>query len=375
MTAEDQLIALKKTASSFAVKYIAPHVELYDQVTLPAELRQAMAKEGLYGLGVPVAHGGMGGGWLHMSVTGQALVENGRNLGCGLSWLMHTLIARFLFFGFGSDVQKNAFLPDIAAGEKIPCLAVSEPGVGGHPKRLSTLATEHGSAYRISGEKAYLTNGPIADLFVVLAITGEQGERKSYTAFIVDADTPGLKKTAPSDLGFLRPCPHGGIVLDGCEVDKGRILGRLGYAYTDMALPFRRLEDIMMMGLLVGGVRAQIALLASSLRGQGIQPDKDTASVLGEVVSSADSLEILAQEAAAKLDSSGIDHPGLDSLVIFMRRVAQGIQAGLNDIIAKTGVSSDKVYASLADDLASSLRIAGNVSRIKQEKLGISILS
>ncbi len=167
---------------------------------------------------------------------------------------MHTPIARFLFPGFGSDMQKNTFLPGIAAGAKIPCLAISEPGVGGHPKRLATVAREHGSAYLLSGEKAYLTNGPIADLFVVLAITAEKGQRKSYTAFIVDAETPGLKKTGPLDLGFLRPCPHGGIILDGCEVDRGRILGRLGYAYTDMALPFRQIEDVMVMGLLVGGI-------------------------------------------------------------------------------------------------------------------------
>ncbi len=111
------------------------------------------------------------------------------------------------------------------------------------------------------------------------------------------------------------------------------------------------------------------------MKEQGIQPGKDIASSLGEVVSSADSLEILAREAAAKLDSSGIDHPGLVSLVIFMRRVAQGIQAGLNDIIVKTGVTFNKGFASLANDLTSSMRIAGNVSRIKQEKLGISILS
>lgn len=375
MMADDQLLALKETASTFAGQHIAPHADLYDRLSLPPDVQQAMAKEGLYGIGIPVAHGGMGGGWLHMSVAGQALVENGRNLGCGLSWLMHTLIARFLFFGFGSDRQRNTFLPGIAAGAKIPCLAISEPGVGGHPKRLATVAREHGSAYLLSGEKAYLTNGPIADLFVVLAITAEEGQRKSYTAFIVDAETPGLKKTGPLDLGFLRPCPHGGIILDGCEVDRGRILGRLGYAYTDMALPFRQIEDVMVMGLLVGGIRAQITLLASSLKEQGIQPGKDIASSLGEVVSSADSLEILAREAAAKLDSSGIDHPGLVSLVIFMRRVAQGIQAGLNDIIVKTGVTFNKGFASLANDLTSSMRIAGNVSRIKQEKLGISILS
>jgi len=375
VTSDDELTALKRMVSMFAVRHIAPRTDLNDLLLLPADLRQAMAQEGLYGIGIPVAHGGMGGGWLHMGVSGQAFVENGHNLGTALSWLMHSVIARFLFFGFGSDEQKNLFLPEIAKGTKIPCLAISEPGVGGHPKRLSTVAREHGGVYRISGEKAYLTNGPIADLFIVLAVTAQEGERKSYTAFIVDRDTPGLKMTGPLDLGFLKPCPHGGIVLDGCEVDSSRILGRVGHAYTDMALPFRQVEDIMMMGPLVGGVRAQIALLAASMKGRGVQPGSDVAALLGEVVSSADSLEILSREAAAKLDSSGIGHPGLVSLVLFMRNVAQGIQTGLTDIVGKTQVATDRAFASLAADLTASMRIAGNVARIRQEKLGISILS
>lgn len=375
MVQNNDLSALNELVSRFAGQNIALRSDLNDRITLPPELRQAMAREGLFGVGIPVAHGGMGGGWLHISAAGQALVEKGYNLGSALSWLMHSIVARFIFFGFGTDVQKNTYLPDMAAGIKTPCLAISEPGVGGHPKRLSTQARRHGRMFSITGEKAYLTNGPIADLYVVLAITGTEGEKKSYTAFIVSSGSPGLKRTEPMDLGFLRPCPHGGIILENCEVDETRILGRSGHAYTDMALPFRQIEDIMMMGPFVGGAKAQVNLLASALREQEIRPDKDAASALGEVISAVDSLEVLAREASNKLDSSGLDHPGLTSMVLFMRKVAQGIQTGLADVIARTGVTIGQPYASLSGDLVSSMRIAGNVARIKQEKLGISILS
>ncbi|HQJ09419.1 MAG TPA: acyl-CoA dehydrogenase family protein [Deltaproteobacteria bacterium] len=369
------LVALKESVCAFAGKAIAPRTDLSDYTILPPEVHEAFVSEGLYGLGIPVAYEGRGGGWLHIAVTAQAIVENGFNLGCGLSWLMHAVISRYLFFGFGTDAQKLAFLPDLASGRKIPCLAISEPGVGAHPKHLKTRASALDGSFSISGEKAYLTNGPIADLYVVLAITREEEGRKSFTAFIVPSSTPGLTRTPLLDLGFLRPCPHGGIVLDGCVVPGESILGRKHHAYTDISLPFRQLEDTMMMGLFVGGSKAQVRLIADAFREQGREPSKDAAFLMGEAVSTADSLEILAHEAANTLDASDTGNPGLLPVTLFARRAAKDIQDALIDIVQKTGLEMGKAYNILTNDLVSSMKIAGNVANIKQERLGRSLFS
>jgi len=353
---------------------VAPRTDLHLSTTFPQDLRDAFAREGLYGVGIPVGYRGMGGGWLHIAIAGQSLAERGCNLGVALSWLMHTIISRFLFFGFGTDEQKINYLPSLATGAVTPCLAISEPGVGGHPKHLKTRAEKAGDRYRITGEKAYLTNGPIADLYVVLAITGKQDDRKSYTAFILPSNTPGLRRTEPMDLGFLRPCPHGGIILDGCEAAKENILGRKGRAYPDMALAFRRLEDVMMMAPFIGGARAQISRAADVLRARGRQTAGDAAYLLGETVSAVDSLEILAYEAADLLDRYRIDHPDLLSMTLFMRQTAGRVQDRIMEIIRTAGVEPGQPCASLAHDIASSLRIAANVARIAQEKLGKSLL-
>jgi acyl-CoA dehydrogenase len=374
MILTDELKGLRELAARFAGHHIAVRPDLHLNTAFPPDLHEAMSRGNLYGIGIPVAYQGMGGGWLHMAVAGQALVENGYNLGVALSWLMHVLLSRFVFFGFGTDQQKMAYLPDLASGACTPSLAISEPGVGGHPKHLVTRAQKTGDVYRITGEKAYLTNGPIADLYVVLAVTGEQGGRKSYSAFLVPSDTPGLKKTGPMDLGFLRPCPHGGIVLDGCEIPGGNILGSEGRAYPEIALVFRLIEDIMMMAPFIGGARAQIALTADSLKAGGSRPSRDVASLLGEAVSAADSLEILAYEAANMLDQYHIDHPSLASMTLFMRRTAGLVQDRIRDIVQRSGIEMNQPFASLSHDIASSLRIAAHVAGIKQEKLGMSLL-
>ncbi len=374
MILTDELNAIRELVTRFAGEHVAPRTDLYRLTSFPQDLRDALARENLYGIGVPVAYRGMGGGWLHMAVAGEALVESGCSLGVALSWLMHVLISRFVFFGFGTDEQKIAHLPSLATGACTPCLAISEPGVGGHPGKLSTSAREEGGIYRITGEKAYLTNGPIADLYVVLAITSEQDGRKSYTAFIVPSDTPGLKRTESLDLGFLRPCPHGGIILDGCEVGEESILGRKGHAYPDMAMAFRRIEDVMMTAPFVGGARAQVSRIADAIRAGGVQPDKDTASTLGETISTVDSLEVLAYEAANLLDQYHIDHPALTSVTLFMRQTAGMVQDRIGEIVRMSGIDAGQPCKALANDIESSLRIAANVARITREKLGRSLL-
>lgn len=375
MKADGELTALKDMVSRFARDEIAPRDDLRNMVIFPPDLHEAMEKKALFGIGIPSAYEGLGGGWLRMSVAGQAFTEHGRSLGVALSWLMHVLISRFVFLGFGTDTQKIDFLPGLASGKTIPCLAISEPGVGGHPKRLTTTAKKQGDSYLISGEKAYLTNGPMANLYAVLAITAEENDRKGYTAFIVPAGIPCLERTGPMDLGFLRPCPHGGLILDGCAVSPSSVLGRENHAYTDIALPFRQVEDVMMMAPLVGGAKAQMRMIVGKLRERAEDPGKDVASALGWAAAALDAMEILAREGAWMLDEGGPDHPGLLSLVLFMRQSAQDIQERLNSVVSSAGLAMDHDYSVLTNDLVSSMKIAGNVARIKQEKLGRSLVS
>ena len=369
----EDLRAIRELSARCAAEHIAPRAGLHELVTFPPDLREALARERLFGIGVPAAYQGMGGGWLHLAAAGMELARTGHSLGVALSWLMHCLLSRFAFFGFCTDRQKLAYLPLLASGARTPCLAISEPGVGGHPKRLTTSAQQKGNLWSISGEKTFLTNGPIADLFVVLAVTGNSSGRKEYTAFIVPAESPGLRRTGPLDLGFLRPCPHGGIVLENCEVPDENVLGRVGHAYEDIALAFRRIEDVMMMAPFVGGARALISLAAGLLAPGGKALSGEQEYLLGGAVSAADSLEVLAMEAASLLDEYRQDDPAIVSIPLFMRSTAALVQEGIQGLVCSAGIEAGQPYDSLAHDLNSSLRIAANVARMRQAKLGRSL--
>ena len=294
-------------------------------------------------------------------------------MGMALSWLIHLIVCRFAVLGFGTNKQIEQWLPRLAAGEITPSLAISEPGTGAHPKYLRTSALREGEDWILTGEKSFLTNGPLAGLFVVLAVSATEGGRKQMTAFLVPRETPGLSLTDPLRLDFLKPSPHCGIRLDACRISSDQVLGNLGDAFERISKPFRDLEDVMLMGPVAGGMQVQMAALPVLIAGQGIGPTDDLKTALGELQFRLDALRILAYEAAAMLDS-GRRHPEFPSLLLSFRSLAGQFQSLLAQVLDQTGIQTDAAWATLAKDLTMTLGVAGHVALIKQKKIGEAIL-
>lgn len=370
----EKAISFREKAFDFAQRYIAPRPELNSQRQFPSDLWEKMGRENLLGIGIPEKFGGLDGDYLSIAASGGALVEGGNNLGCGLSWIIQQIIARFLILGKGSAEQHKAYLPDMAGGKIIACLAISEPQGGGHPKYLKTKAVYDSGIYIIDGEKTFLTNAPIADLFIVFAVESLDGDKKRFTAFFVPKGREGLKLSEPLDLGFLYPCPHGGIVLNRCQVPESAVLGRSLSAYEDMALPFREVEDAMMMGPITGGIKALLNHILGLIKDQGIPLREDLDARLGEIASTVNTLEILAYEASSMLDMN-THRPELLSILIFCRRVAAETVEKIMELVSVVGIRKDALYEMMTNDLLRSMRVASSVANIKQKKLGRSLFS
>jgi alkylation response protein AidB-like acyl-CoA dehydrogenase len=370
----EKAIFFREKAFDFAQRYIASRPELNSQRQFPTDIWEKMGRENLLGLGIPEEFGGQDGDYLSIAVAGKAFVEGGNNLGCALSWIMHQIIARFFILGHGSSKQHKTYLPDMARGKITACLAISEPEGGGHPKYLTTKASYDGTHYIITGEKTFLTNAPVADLFIVFAIGSLDGERKRFSAFFVPKGLEGLKLAEPLDLGFLYPCPHGGIILNRCQVTENDVLGRPLSAYEDMALPFREVEDAMIVGPITGGFKALLNHVLGLIKDQDIPLREDLDARLGEIVSTINTLEILAYEASSILDEN-THHPELLSILIFCRRVAAETVEKISELVSVAGIRKDPLYEMMTNDLVRSMRIASNVAEIKQKKLGRSLFS
>jgi alkylation response protein AidB-like acyl-CoA dehydrogenase len=370
----EELKALKEEVGRFADRFIRGREELCTSADFPLDIWRQMGAEGLLGLTVPRSYGGRGTGYPAMAAAGEALAARGGNMGMVVSWLIHLAVARFLILGFGTEAQREEWLPRLGSGRATASLAVSEPGSGAHPKRMSTAAVRTGGGYVITGEKAYLTNGPIADLFVVAAVTGESGGRKAFTAFLVSREAPGLVVLKPMDLPFLRPSPHGGIRLEECRVPSSAILGREGAAYGDIIKPFREVEDALMTGPTAGGMENQLERVVTLAGRQRLSPDAAAGAALGRFRILIDCVRLLARETAAMLEGED-DRRGAEGLLLAPRELTAAAQSHLDAFISGSGLKPDEGLNRLTDDIRRSMEIAENVARIKQIMLAEGLLN
>ena len=353
---------LESRLAEFAADKIAGRPTLSRQTEFPADLWRKMAALGLFGAGLPQRFGGYGQGARALSAGARGLVENGGNLGMGLSWLIHVMTGRYLIGRFGTARQQQDFLPDIAAGTSTACLAVSEPDAGAHPKYLKTTAVENGSDYRLTGTKTYLTNGPIADIFIVIAVTDAGGPQKRYTAFLIPKATPGLTIEAPMALPFLRPAPHGTIRLENCPAEASQILGPAGSAYDTLVLPFREIEDILMMGALAGGLGFQ----TGRLRTVSDRLDESGQNRLFDSHVALCGLRAAAEKAALCLEAEASPAERID-LGLYFQSVAKDLTAGLQQI-NKESDHPDARVEQMAADLSGALKIGTSAMGARKNK-------
>ncbi len=370
LTAE--LMDLQAEVSRLARENIARREDLGSTSEFPWDIWRGMAQSGILGLTIPQEYGGRSGGYLALAVSGEALVRYGGNLGLALSAAIHNIVARFLILRLGNDDQRRHYLSDMASGKITGSLAISEPETGAHPKYLKTTATREGDFFILNGEKTYLTNGPIADFYVVIAVTGMELDRKQLSAFVVPRDTAGLAQIGPMALDFLRPSLHGGIRLENAMVPASSALVQDGRAYESIIKPFREIEDAALMGPMVGGMARQLELATKLMGDRKSPPAKDLKTAAGALQVVVDQARILAYEAAAMLDNP--PHAEFLSLLLAGRDLSHRFQEKFAALIATAGVKPTSQLDSLTRDLTVTGNIARNVMLKKQTKMGEDIL-
>lgn len=367
---EKQIITYKQ-AAAFAASHIATRPDLQTGTEFPHDIWQKMGEAGLFKIGIAKKYGGSGGGYLDLLKAGEAFVQSGYNLGLGVSWLFQQIIAHYVVGSFGTPQQRRQYLGAAAEGKVTFSFAVSEPGRGASPKTLATQAKKTKTGYVLSGEKTYLTNGPIADIYIVVAVTDDIIPLKSFTAFIVPRDTQGLTVAPPMPLNFLKPSPHGGIQLNNCLIGQKSILGKKGSAWPDIVVPLGEIEDVVMMGTVLGGMAAQLYLLTTSIRKNSTSVDRALLGDLDALNSFWQTLQSIVYEAAGRLDR-GSDSPL--SLGITFARLAAEFRADIGQLSERWKIPVPDQYTDLQGDMESLGTLQKRRLQIRQEKIGATQL-
>jgi alkylation response protein AidB-like acyl-CoA dehydrogenase len=214
----------RDTIRQIVAERVAPRAAEIDATgEYPWDIRKLFAEQDLLGLPFPEEYGGTGTGHLMLNV---AVEEVAKACASSALILMVQELGSLPIVLFGTDEQKEAWLPRCASGEWSPAFALSEPEAGSDPSSMRTTAVRDGDEWVINGEKNWITNSTIADFYVVFAITDREARRS--TAFIVEKDRPGFSIGKLEHKLGIKGSPTGSPVLQDVRVPDANRLGAEG---------------------------------------------------------------------------------------------------------------------------------------------------
>ena len=226
---KEQLM-LRKMYREFAENEVKPLAEEIDEEErFPMETVEKMAKLGMMGIYFPKQYGGAGGDVLSYAMAVEELAKV-----CGTTAVIlsaHTSLCCAPIFENGTEEQKMKYLPDLLSGRKIGAFGLTEPNAGTDASGQQTTAVLEGDHYVLNGSKCFITNGTVADTFVVFAMTDKKAGNRGISAFIVEKDFPGFSVGKHEKKMGIRGSSTCDLIFEDCIVPKENLLGKEGQGF------------------------------------------------------------------------------------------------------------------------------------------------
>jgi alkylation response protein AidB-like acyl-CoA dehydrogenase len=233
LTAEQKI--LQKMIKEFANEEVAPGAEKRDkEKQFPKEIFDNLGKLGMMGLPFPEEYGGAGADTISFAIV---VEELSRACGStGITYSAHISLGGAPIAMFGSEEQKQKYLPAICSGESLGAFGLTEPNAGSDAGGTQTEAVEVGSDYVINGNKCYITNASYANYLALTAITGRVDNKKEISAIIVPTDSPGFKVIDNYEKMGLHSSNTTELVLEDVKVPQENLLGKRGEGFKQFLI-------------------------------------------------------------------------------------------------------------------------------------------
>jgi len=229
-TISDNLKLIRESARDFAETYIRPNVMEWDEEQhFPVDLFRKMGDYGFMGVLVPEKYQGAGLGYQEYITIIEEVAKVCGSI--GLSVAAHNSLCTNHILLFGSEEQKEKYLPKLATAEWIGAWGLTEPNTGSDAGRMKCVAEKDGDHYVINGTKNWITHGASGEVAVVIARTGELLDSHGMTAFIVERGTPGFNAGKKENKLGMRASETAEMIFDNCRVHKSQMLGNEGEGF------------------------------------------------------------------------------------------------------------------------------------------------
>jgi glutaryl-CoA dehydrogenase len=219
LTDEERMV--RDTAEAYAQEKLQPRVtEAYLDENFDRAILSEMGELGLLGATIPESYGGAGLGYVSYGLISRAVERVDSGYRSAMS--VQSSLVMYPIYAYGSEEQREKYLPGLAKGELVGCFGLTEPDSGSDPGSMRTRAEKTDGGYRLTGTKMWITNSPIADVFVVWAKSDAHGGK--IRGFVLEKGTPGLSAPKIKEKLSLRASITGEIVMDGVEVGEDALL-------------------------------------------------------------------------------------------------------------------------------------------------------
>ncbi|MFD2446810.1 acyl-CoA dehydrogenase [Bacillus sp. CGMCC 1.16607] len=308
LTEEHEMI--RKMVRDFARNEVAPTAaERDEEERFDREIFDKMAELGLTGIPWPEEYGGIGSDYLAYCIAVEELSRVCASTGVTLS--AHTSLAGWPIFKFGNEEQKQKYLRPMAEGTSIGGYGLTEPGSGSDAGGMRTTARLEGDHYVLNGSKIFITNGGIADIYVVFALTDPSSKQKGTTAFIIEKDFPGFSVGKKEKKLGIRSSPTTEIIFEDCKVPVENRLGEEGEGFKIAMMTLdggRNGIAAQAVGIAQGALDAAVDYAKERVQfGKPIAAQQGISFKLADMATSVEAARLLTYQ-AAWLESAGLPY-------------------------------------------------------------------
>lgn len=300
---DEEQLAIQETIQRFARERITPYATQWDEEEhFPGELLEPLANLGLMGMTVPEAYGGSQLSRFSAAVVYEALAAGDLSVAVWLS--VHNMVAGIIAH-YGNARQRQRWLEPMAQGQALGAFSLSEAGAGSDPASLQTTAEREGDSYLLNGTKLWVTSGPVAKHFVVMART----RGAAISAFIIEAGTPGFHVGKVERKMGLHASPTSELIFADCRIPTDQRLGEEGQGLR-IALSALDGGRVNIAAAATGVAQAALEVAIAYARerrqfGRAIAEYQGIQFLLADMATQVDAARLLTYRAAAMLEAQG----------------------------------------------------------------------
>ena len=296
----------------FCVKDVAPKAAEVDETErFPEETWHALAEMGMMGVPFPEEYGGAGMSYLTYIAACEELAKH-----CATTSVMvsaHSSLCCWPIYQFGTEEQKQKYLPQLCSGEWLGAFGLTEPGAGTDSAMQKTTAEDKGDHWLLNGSKIFITNAGYANVFVIFAMTDKEKGNKGISAFIVEKDTPGFRVGAHEKKMGIRGSSTCELIFEDCKIPKENLLGERdkGFKIAMMTLDGGRIGiGAQALGIAQGCIDQTVKYIQERIQfGKRISQFQNTQFQLADMQTKVDAARLLIYRAAqAKQDGEPYSH-------------------------------------------------------------------